>query len=134
MIDVENEIFASVANPLREKYENIFITSEYVKSPPSFPCVSIIEMDNVVYQKTGTTDVMENHAQLLYEINVYSNKTTGKKTEVKKIIKGIDKIFGQIGFTRIMSAPVPNEQNNSIYRMVSRYRAVVSTNKTIFRR
>ncbi|MBS6062738.1 MAG: hypothetical protein KH972_02585 [Peptostreptococcaceae bacterium] len=134
MIDVENEIFASVANPLREKYENIFITGEYVKSPPSFPCVSIIEMDNVVYQKTGTTDVMENHAQLLYEINVYSNKTTGKKTEVKKIIKVIDKIFGQIGFTRIMSAPVPNEQDNSIYRMVSRYRAVVSTNKTIFRR
>lgn len=30
--------------------------------------------------------------------------------------------------------PVPNEEDATVYRMVARYRAIVSKNKTIYRR
>lgn len=134
MIDIETEIFNSISVKVREKYSQIFLTGEYVKSPPSFPCASIVEVDNQIYRNTRTTECIENHAQLLYEVNVYSNKHNGKKSECKEIISFIDSIFGRYGFTRIFLNPVPNEEDATIYRMVARYRAIVSKDKIIYRR
>ena len=85
MIDIENEIFNAVSKQLRAMYKNIFITGEYVKAPPSFPCVSIVEMDNQTYRRTRSTDCDENHAQVMYRINIYSNKVSRKKAECKDI-------------------------------------------------
>jgi len=39
-----------------------------------------------------------------------------------------------LGFTRTVKTAIPNLENATIYRMVGRYKAVVSKNKTIFRR
>ena len=77
---------------------------------------------------------MENHSTLMYEVNVYSNKKTGKKTECKKIITLVDEAMSALGFTRIMLQPIPNMDDATIYRMTARYRAVVSKDKVIFRR
>lgn len=134
MIDIETEVFDIVATQVRKKYPKVFITGEYVKSPSSFPCVSLVETDNQVYRNTRSTDSIENHAQLLYELNVYSNKTGRKKAECKEIISLIDERMGLLGFTRTMMAPIPNENDATIYRMVARYRAVVSKENVIFRR
>ena len=38
MIDMETEIFNEVSEKVREQYPDIFMTGEYVKTPPSFPC------------------------------------------------------------------------------------------------
>lgn len=134
MIDIENEVFGNVSEKLRAKYQGIYISGEYVKSPPSFPSVSLIEMDNEIYRSTRTNESVENHVQVMYEINVYSNKTKGKKTEAKSIISIIDSEFERLGFTRIMYTPIPNELDATIYRIVARYRAVVSKDKVIYRR
>lgn len=134
MIDVETEVFNTVSEKVREKYPKIYMTGEYVKSPPSFPCVSLIEVDNQIYRNTRTTECIENHAQLLYEVNVYSNKQSGKKAECKAIIALIDKRMEVLGFTRTLLNPVPNEEDATVYRMVARYRAIVSKNKVIYRR
>ena len=61
MIDIESDIFSIISKNVREKYKNIFLTGEYVKSPPSFPCISIMETDNQIYRNTRTTDCIENH-------------------------------------------------------------------------
>lgn len=134
MIDIESEVFSIISTKVRAKYAGIFITGEYVKSPPSFPCVSLLEADNAVYRNTRTADSMENHATLLYEVNIYSNKTKGKKAECKDIASIIDSEFARLGFTRTMLNPIPNEEDATIYRMVGRYKAIVSKNKTIYRR
>ena len=134
MIDVESEIFNIVSTTVRAKYPNIYMTGEYVKSPPSFPCISLIEEDNQIYRKTRDTGNIENHVQILYEVNVYSNKTSGKKAECKEIIALIDTQMEKLGFTRTLMNPVPNEMDATVYRMVARYRAIVSKNKTIYRR
>jgi hypothetical protein len=134
MIDIENELFTIISTDLRATYTDIFITGEYVKSPPSFPCVSIIEEDNQIYRNTRDSSNIENHVQVVYEVNVYSNKTTGKKSECKAIISQIDKQMGRLGFTRTLLTPIPNELDATIYRMTARYRAIVSKENMIYRR
>ena len=134
MIDAENEIFDEVSEKVREKFPGIFMTGEYVKSPPNFPCVSLVEIDNATFRKTQTTESQENHVALVYELNVYSNKTKGKKAECKAIVALVDELMMGLNFTRTMLEPVPNQDNATIYRMLGRYRAVVSKNKTIYRR
>ena len=78
MIDIENEVFNRVTKRVREQFPNIFVVGEYVKSPSSFPAVSLMEMDNSSREDTVDSSSNENHANVMYEVNVYSNKTTGK--------------------------------------------------------
>lgn len=134
MIDMENEIFNEVSERVWAKYPNIFMTGEYVKSPSAFPCVSLVEADNATFRNSQTSDGKENHAAVMYELNVYSNKTKGKKAECKEIVAFIDEILMELNFTRLMLEPVPNQDEATIYRMLGRYRAVISKNKTIYRR
>ena len=134
MIDMETEIFNEVSKQVRTKYPKIFMTGEYVKSPSSFPCVSLVEVDNATFRNTQTTEGKENHAAVAYELNVYSNKTKGKKAECKEIAAFIDDLMMNLNFTRTMLEPVPNQDGATIYRMLGRYRAVVSRDKVVYRR
>jgi hypothetical protein len=134
MIDIEYEIFDELSRRVREKFSHIFMTGEYVKSPSTFPCASIVEVDNSTFRDSQTSGSNENHVAVMYELNVYSNKTKGKKAECKEIVAFIDEILIEMGFTRIMLEPIPNQDDATIYRMLGRYRAVISKNKTIYRR
>lgn len=134
MIDIENIVFTKVANVLRDEFPGIFVTGEYVKAPPSFPAVSVVEMDNSVVQSTQTSSSGENHAMLMYETNIYSNKAPGKKSEGKKIAQMVDAEMEAMGFTRIAMNPIPNMEDATIYRIVGRYRATVSKDNVIYRR
>lgn len=134
MIDIESQVFDRVAKRVREQFPNIFMTGEYVNSPPSFPVVSLVEMDNSIRETTIDSGSNENHANVMYELNVYSNKTTGKKTECKEIVALIDMEMTAMGFVRSTLTPVPNEYDSTIYRMVGRYKAAVSSDYKIYRR
>ncbi len=134
MIDIETEIFNEVSAKVRDQYPDIFMTGEYVKTPSSFPCVSLVEVDNATFRNTQTTESKENHVAVMYELNVYSNRTKGKKAECKEIASFIDEILMGLNFTRTMLEPVPNQDNATIYRMLGRYRAVISKEKIIYRR
>lgn len=134
MIDIENQVFDRVAKRVREQFPDIFMVGEYVSSPSSFPAASLVEMENSVRESTIDSSSNENHANVMYEVNVYSNKATGKKSECKAIIALIDTEMIAMGFVRSTLTPVPNEYDSTIYRMVGRYRAAVSTDHKIFRR
>lgn len=135
MIDCENEVFSTVATALRNEFSGIFVSGEYVSAPSSFPAVTIVEEDNSTYQRSLDSSGQENHAQLMYSCNVYSNKSAGKKAECKAILAVIDAEMFGMGFLRVGSSPmeVPNA-NGAIYRMVARYKATISKDKTTYRR
>jgi hypothetical protein len=133
IIDIENEVFTKIATELRSQFTGINVYGEDVRSPSSFPCVSIVEADNYTVRRTQDSGSNENHANLMYEVNVYSNKTSGKKTECKEIFAVIDEIMLGLGFTRSNKNPVTMDEA-TIYRIVGRYVAIVSTNQTIYRR
>jgi hypothetical protein len=134
MIDIENQVFDRVAKRVREQFPDIFMTGEYVSSPSSFPAGSLVEMDNSIRESTIDSGSNENHANVMYEANVYSNRTTGKKAECKKIMALIDEEMTAMGFVRSTLTPVQNEYDSTIYRMVARYRATVSSDHKIYRR
>jgi hypothetical protein len=134
MINVENEIFDIVSKSVREKYPSAFISGEYVRTPSKFPFVSVIEMSNTAYDRTQSSGSLENHASLMYEVNIYSNKKSGKKSECKEIATLIDNELATLGFSRTMLQPIPNMDDATIYRMTGRYTAVISKDKRLYRR
>ena len=131
MIDCENEVYTRIAKVLREKFPGIDIAGEYIQAPSVFPHVSITQSDNSVIanKTTGSAEM----AQVMFEINVYSNKTEGKKTECKVIMKVIDELLFKMNFKRLVLTPVPNMEDATIYRMVARYR-VATDGKFFYRR
>lgn len=134
MIDIENAVLDRVSTAVREQFPEVYFSGEYVKTPPTFPAVSMVEMDNATYRRSQSSSSMENHAEVMYEVNVYSNKTAGKKDECRRIASIIDAAMQGMGFTRMMLNPVPDMNNATIYRIVGRYIAVVSADNTIYRR
>lgn len=134
MIDIEREVFSTVAKAIRDSYPNAYVVGEYTKAPAKFPCVSIVEIENTAYDKTQSSYSVENHASLTYEVNIYSNKESGKKSECRDIASLIDNEFAALGFSRTMLQPIPNVDDATIYRMTGRYRGIVSQDKKVYRR
>ena len=134
MIDAENEIFTMVAAAVRAQFPGIFVTGEHVSAPPSFPCLSLVEIDNATYRNTKTQSSEENHAAVSYELQVFSNKKSGKKAECKKIAAFVDDLLQHYNFNRMMLQPISNLADNTIYRMLGRYRAIIGKDHTIYRR
>ena len=123
MIDCENEVYTRLAKILREKFPKIDIASEYVKSPSSFPHVSITQSDCYIPTEWQDSSMKENMVIAMFEINVYSNKAEGKKTECKSIAKAIDEKMFSMNFRRLAFTPVPNLEDATIYRIIARYSA-----------
>lgn len=131
MIDCENEVYTRVARVLREKFPGIDIAGEYVNAPSVFPHVSITQSDNAVISAKMTASA--EFAQVMFEVNVYSNKTEGRKSECKSIMNAIDEILFRMNFKRLALTPVPNMEDATIYRLVARYR-VATDGKHFYRR
>lgn len=127
-------MFGLVANALRTAFSSgIFITGEPTPTPPSFPCVSIVEQNKSTYRKSLDAEGKEHHANVMYEVNLYSNKKTGKKTECKAMAAIVNQVMLSLFFTCSLLEPVPN-LDTSVYRMLGRYTAVVSEENRIYRK
>lgn len=133
MINVENEIYTILADALEAAFPGVYVTSEYMNAPPDFPCVSITESDNYTATDRLDSSESEKYGVLMYEVNVYSNKTHARKSECKALIQFIDAKLFSLNFTRLVLTPVPNLFDTSVYRMIARYRAE-SDGTTIYRR
>lgn len=131
MIDIESLVFTPIAQAVREQF-NANVTGEYVKAPSKFPHASIVESDNYVALANRDSSAAEKYATVMYEVNVYSNKTSGKKSECRAILGLIDSMMYELNFTRIAMTPVPNLEDATIYRVTARYRAVTD-GENIFR-
>lgn len=141
MIDVENQVFTKVYDAIQAAISadssfprTVDVAGEYVKAPAHLPHVSVIESDNYVERNTRTSDGNENFAVLTYEVNVYSNLMSGKKTQAKKIFKVVDEALGKLNFRRIAYQPVPNMMDATVYRLFARYQVNVDTNEILYRR
>lgn len=133
MNDIESAVFTAIAGSLRKQFTGISISSEYEKSPSKFPYVCITEQDNYSSIDHSDTGDEKEYSTVMYEISVYSNKSSGKKSECRKIATVADSIFQRLNFRRISLTPVPNMENATIYRLVGRYRAETD-GKNLYRR
>ena len=123
MIDVENIIFTKIAGNLRMIFKGITVSGDETNAPSKFPYVSVVEQDNYSSADKLDSSIREKFATVMYEVNVYSNKSGFKKSEAREIMGEIDKMFIGMNFKRLVMNPVKNMGNATIYRLIARYRA-----------
>lgn len=102
-----------------------------METPARFPAVTIVEADNRVLTQMRTENI-ENAVSSMFEINIYSNKTSGKKAEAKAIANAADEKMESIGYTRSFREQIPNLKDATIYRIVCRYEATIDRNLMIY--
>lgn len=121
----ETIIFNKVAERLLLEYDNIFVSSEYVAVPPSFPAVSI-EISDCYPERSGITLGFDDEQErLMITVNAYSDLAEGKTEQVKSIMKTVTAEMKQMFFTKTTQTPVPNAQDRSIYRETARYTRII---------
>lgn len=133
MVNIENEIYTLVKNAILSAFPEVEISGVYMPVVSKFPAIQFVEQNNNVYAQGRDSARVENFARVMYEVNVYSNNQTSKKTECKKIMNIIDEVMASYGFERTMLNPMPNLNDATIFRLTARYQAVVSRDKTIYR-
>ena len=131
MIDIENMLFTKVKNDLPK---TVKMSATYSKSQSEFPLVTLVVMDNSIYTPFINSAKIENAVEIMVEVNVFSNKTAGKKEECKALIRTIDDTLSGLNLTRMFCQPTPNLEDATVYRITARYRAIVDKNLIIYRR
>lgn len=134
MIQIEDMLFTAIASAVRAEYPDAYVVGEYVNAPSRFPAVYIVEMDNTVSRAGRDTANIENFADVMYQVDIFSNKNKGKKSECRAIAAFVDEQFAALGFTRSFLNPVPNMDDGTIYRMTGRWIATVSKDNVVYRR
>lgn len=123
--------YTAVATALRTQFSGIKTSSTTIYNPSEFPFVCFEEADNFTYTPGIDSGKTENFAEVMYEVNVYSNKAAGPMTECRSILSAIDSMLEDYGFVRTSVTQMPVEKPMTA-RLVARYSAVVSTQKIIY--
>lgn len=134
MIDFLNEIFSTVAATVREEHPGTTVTGEYTRQPSKFPTVTLDETQNVTVGSLVDSSDEENFAGLTYRLQVFSNKTSGKKAEARAIFATADAAMRELGFRRTTYTTTPEIYESTIYSITATYEAVVDVNGTTYKR
>lgn len=134
MIYVENQIFTKVYDAIINEYPDAFVTGVFVPAPPKFPCVFFAMSDSAYYRNSIDSSHMENHDAIEFDVEIYSNSSSSKKTECYEIAGIVDDVMSSLNFTRMELMPIPNIADATIYRLKGRYRAIVGKDETLYRR
>lgn len=132
MINIFNETYTLIVNTLTALDSTIKTSSVYTNTPSDFPFVSIEEINNSVYENTSDSCDIENHANIQFEINIYTQNPQ-KKSKGDGIANAIDNLLKSYNFVRITKTPLPNT-SETIYHLVMRYEGIVSKDSVVYRR
>ncbi|MCX4357886.1 MAG: hypothetical protein OSJ43_16990 [Oscillospiraceae bacterium] len=132
MLDVEDQVVDRVSKALRARFKGIFIVSTDTDAPSKFPAVCFWEQSNVPLAKTQTVHCRENHTELMYQVNIYSNLTSGGKRQCREIAAVIDETMTETGFIRVFGQPVLNPADTSISRYALRYKGIVGKDGIVY--
>ena len=122
MIDIENKIYSPIRTALVNAYSGIYVTSEPTATSAKFPAVSIVQEDNYMSVNKLDNSGAEKFATVMFQVDVYSNKASGRKTQCKEIMNVVDTMLYAMNFTRLSLTPIPMA-NDGYYRLSARYRA-----------
>lgn len=134
MIDYQNEIFTEVATAVRATHEGTTITGEYTRSPSKFPAVTLDETENVSVEELIDSSHEDKFSAITYRLQVFSNKTNGKKAEARLIFATADKVMLGLGFRRITYTTTPEIYDSTIYSITATYDAIVDADGVIYKR
>lgn len=134
MIDIENALFADIYALVKEKYPDADVTDEYEPTGAVFPKVTVLSRDEGEVVRLIDSSGVCVCANYFVEINVYATAETGFKAAAKAIVNTVCDRMKELGFTRTLCEPIPNQQASKIYRYVARFTAAVDRSGIIYRR
>lgn len=120
MTDIENEIATALATAISHDVE-----TDYLRQASSFPFVRFNYIDSYNYTSTATSANAGNHDRQMFQLEVYSNKRAGKRTEAWALANLADAYLRSIGLVKTSLSPIPNFEDSTIYRIVGRYTMVI---------
>lgn len=123
MIEIESKVYSPIYLALQEEYgTGIFVTSEPVAIPNMPLVVGIVQQDSYSSQRRQDNTLKEKFSTVMFQVDVYSNKASGKKSQCKEVMGFVDELLFRMNFMRISLNPVPME-DTGYYRLTARYRA-----------
>ena len=122
MIDVEAKVFSPIYTALKQAYDGIYVTSEPAPVPSMPLAVSIVQEDSYSSPRKQDNTLIEKFSTVMFQVDVYCNYTTGKKSKCKEVMNFVDEMFFRQNFMRIALTPIPME-DHGYYRLTARYRA-----------
>ena len=134
MIDYQNEIFTAVATGVRSKYDEVAVSGEYTRSPSKFPTVTLEEIENVTVATLVDSSNEERYSGIGYRLQVFSNKTGGKKSEARAIFATADAVMRGMGFYSVTYSTTPEIYDSTIYSITATYEAIVDADGVIYKR
>ena len=134
MIDIENAVINKVTIDVRSQFLSTYpvlkVYSITPERPESFPCIVVEMISDITAKKTlefGKTT--ENHADVTFQVDVYTNNGIDRKETAKTIFDFVDITMQNMGFVRILATPTPNI-DRTVYRITGRYTGRVDTGTT----
>ena len=132
MIDVENLVFNTVYDAVHAVYPDVNVEKGFNEELATFPCVVIRETNNVPVQRTITDDCAENHTQITYQVDVYSDKAGTARTECKELLKVVDDAMTDVSSMKFRRTHTSEALNikRTIFRQYARYTVIVGKGVT----
>lgn len=134
MFDIQKEIYTTVANAVSESYSTCRITNSFVYAPAQFPCVAIVLSDSGMTYQMRDSSGNDNFRDITLTVDVYSNKTNGKKTEAESIMQIIIDTLFPLNFNMVSCKPFSDLNNAQNYRITATFTATVDVNGNIYTR
>lgn len=134
MLDFLNEIFTNVATAVRAAHSTVTVTGEYTRKPSKLPAVTLDETENVAVAELEDSSQEENFSALTYRMQVFSNKTSGKKAEAREIFATADEAMRNLGFRRITYTTTPEIYESTIYSITATYETVIGADGVTYKR
>lgn len=134
MVDKSCEVFTAVATDVRAKHEGVSVSGEYTRRPSGFPAVTLDEIENVTVEELVDSSDTEKFAGVTYRLQVFSNKTGGRKSEARAIFATADSVMLGLGFRRITYTTTPEIYESTIYSITATYEAIVGADGFVYKR
>lgn len=121
LIDVSNRVLTNIKAYVSNVCKNVQSSSS--KSPPGFPALSVEQIDS--QDAAMDLENSENAVTSVIEIQSFSNENI---TEAKKVINLVCDGMRFMGYIRTYGPKeVKNISDKNIYRMVARFKRIVSS-------
>ena len=133
MNDIENQINTLIYTAVSPSYPDAKFESGLNLSPSVFPSICVEMLNPIPVRSTLDSSNIEKYTEVTFEINIFTNETTGKKQTAKAICSLIDDAMFRKGFTRISYVPNGIDQGTK-FRLLARYQAAVDNYNRIYRR
>lgn len=134
MFEKQREIFTTVATAILNASPSCRVTNAFIYAPAVFPCVAVVLSSDGTNSRMRDSSNTDNFRDITITVDVYSNKTDGKKTEAESLMQIVIDTLYPLNFNMVSCNPFSDMNNASNYRITATFIATIDSNGTLYTR